>query len=273
MVTEGLSQAVKPPPIAPAYPLDYAEEDDLSIEYPSSDGEPMADNQLQYYHMTNIKAGLDSWYENRPDMFVAGDLLVYYRMNDNETRVAPDVFVVRGVPDRDLFRDSWIVWREGKPPEFALEVATPRTWRRDATEKREIYAGMGVLEYWRFDPTGRFFAPVLIGETLIDGAYQPLPVADNGDGILRGHSAVLGLELCVQPGLELRLYDPASGQWLRTIREESAGRRAAEAALQTAQADLHSVESALQQEAAARRAAEEELQRLREQLRAQQSES
>ena len=266
MVTEGLSQAVKPPPIAPAYPLDYAEEDDLSIEYPSSDGEPMADNQLQYYHMTNIKAGLDSWYENRPDMFVAGDLLVYYRMNDNETRVAPDVFVVRGVPDRDLFRDSWIVWREGKPPEFALEVATPRTWRRDATEKREIYAGMGVLEYWRFDPTGRFFAPVLIGETLIDGAYQPLPVADNGDGILRGHSAVLGLELCVQPGLELRLYDPASGQWLRTIREESAGRRAAEAALQTAQADL-------QQEAAARQAAEAELQRLREQLRAQQSES
>ena len=60
----------------------------------------------------------------------------------------------------------------------------------------------------------------------------------DADGILRGRSDVLTLDICARPGFELRLYDPGSGQWLRTHRES---------------------EEALQ-------AAEEEVRRLREQL-------
>ena len=219
--------------------------DDLSIEYPSSDGEPIAENKWQYVAITDTVSVLENHFLDRPDVYVGGDMLMYYRMNDNQTQVAPDVFVVIGAAGKH-FRDSWIVWREGKAPDFVMEVASPSTWRRDAGEKRNIYAGMGVTEYWRFDPTGEHFTPQLVGERLSDGEYRQIPLEETeGDGIIRGHSAILGLDICIRPGLELRLYDPESKQWLRTHRES-------EEALQTAEAG--------------RQAAEEEVRRLREQL-------
>ena len=230
MVTKRTQPAITQPPYEEA-------EDDLSIEYPSSDGEPMSENQWQYVAMTDTVSALANHFIHRDDVFVAGDLLVYYRMNDNATRVAPDVFVAFGANGKHL-RDSWIVWREGKAPDFVMEVASPSTWRRDAAEKRDIYAEMGVTEYWRFDPTGEHFTPQLVGERLADGEYHPITLETDSEGILRGRSNVLGLDICARPGLELRLYDPESGQWLRTHRES---------------------EEALQ-------AAEEEVRRLREQL-------
>ena len=219
--------------------------DDLSIEYPSSDGEPMSENQWQYVAMTDTVSALANHFIHRPNVFVAGDLLVYYRMNDNATRVAPDVFVVFGASGKHL-RDSWIVWREGKAPDFVMEVASPSTWQRDAAEKRDIYAEMEVSEYWRYDPTGAFFSPELVGERLVGGEYQPITLETDADGILRGRSDVLGLDICARPGLELRLYDPENGLWLRTHRESEEALLAAEAG---------------------RQAADDEVRRLREQLR------
>ena len=215
--------------------------EDPSIVYPSSDGEPMAENEEQLYAMIDAITTLREWYADQEDVHVGGDLLIYYRMNDNETRVAPDVFVVFG--SDKARRPSWRVWVEGKAPDIVMELASGSTWRRDMREKRDIYAEMEVTEYWRFDPSGSYFAPPLIGERLEDGEYTEMPVATGGDGILRGHSRVLGLDLCVMPDGNLRLYDPASGQWLRTY---------------------HETEEAL-------RAAEEENRRLLEQLRALQS--
>ena len=215
--------------------------EDPSIVYPSSDGEPMAENEEQLYAMIDAITTLREWYADQEDVHVGGELLIYYRMNDNETRVAPDVFVVFG--SDKARRPSWRVWVEGKAPDIVMELASGSTWRRDMREKRDIYAEMEVTEYWRFDPSGSYFAPPLIGERLEDGEYTEMPVATGGDGILRGHSRVLGLDLCVMPDGNLRLYDPASGQWLRTH---------------------HETEEAL-------RAAEEENRRLLEQLRALQS--
>ena len=97
-----------------------SEEDDLSIEYPSSDGEPMAESKLQYTPLTDTVSALENYFIDRNDVFIAGDLLVYYRMNDNQTRVAPDVFVVFGAAGNHP-RDSWLVWREGKTPDFVME--------------------------------------------------------------------------------------------------------------------------------------------------------
>ena len=172
-------------------------------------------------------------------------------MNDNETRVAPDVFVVFG--SDKARRLSWIVWREGKAPDIVMELASGSTWRRDMREKRGIYAEMGVTEYWRFDPTSSYFSPPLIGETLVGGEYTAIELITGDEGILRGQSAVLGLDICALPDGDLRFYDPASDQWLRTHRES-------EAALQQAEAEVA-------REMAARQAAEEELRTLREELR------
>ena len=114
-------------------------------------------------------------------------------MNDNETRVEPDVFAVFGVAGKHC-RDNWLVWREGKAPGFVMEIASPSACRRDISVKRDAYAEMGVAECWRCDATGRLFAPPLAAERLTGGQYQPMPLETDGDGVLRGHSGVLDLE-------------------------------------------------------------------------------
>ena len=273
MTTERTPAALKS---ARGGPIENAE-DDLSIEYASSDGEPMAETDFQYVPLTDTIAALRNWFINRTDVYVAGDMLMYYRMNDNATRVAPDIFAVFGAAGNHR-RHSWLVWREGKAPDFVMEIASQSTWRRDVTEKRDIYAGMGVTEYWRFDPTGECFTPALAGERLTDGEYRPLPLETDGADILRGHSAVLGLDICVLPDLELRLYDPASRQWLLTPREseaarleEASARQNAEAALQTAEEARRTAEAALQTSEEARQAVEDEVRLLRERLRSLQS--
>ena len=246
----------------------------------------MSDNDWQFTALTNTVSALRVRYQDRTDVYVAGDMLVYYRMNDNRTRVAPDVYVVFGALGNHR-RRSWVISREGKPPDFVLEVASPRTWARDADKKREIYAGMGVTEYWRFDPTGDCFTPSLVGERLENGEYREIPLSSE-DGILRGYSELLGLDLCVLPGLELRLYDPVTGEWLHTHQEseaarqvaedarqvaedarqmESAARQAAEDARQVESAARQAAEDALKAEQAARQSAEDEVLALRERLR------
>ena len=234
-----------PRPAAVADDGAVVEVDDLTIHYPSSDGEPMAETEWQYIPLTETVAALRHWFRHRTDVYVIGDMLVYYRMNHNDIRVAPDVFVVFGASGGPP-RDSWLVWREGKAPDFVMEIASVGTWQRDAREKRDIYAGMGVTEYWRFDPTGECFTPELAGEQLVDGIYRTLPVAADAAGVLRGVSPLLGLEFRVEAERRLRVYNPATGERLRTLTES---------------------EDALAAEAAARRVTEDENRMLREQLR------
>ena len=243
---------------------DADEVDDLSIIYPSSDGEPMAESEQQYIPMTETVAEMRHWFRDRLDVYVIGDMLVYYRMNRTDIRVAPDIFVVFGVTSRHP-RDSWLVWREGKAPDFVMEIASPGTWRRDVYDKRILYALLGVREYWRFDPTGLCFTPVLVGEALdpITGQYGPLPVIMDASGVLRGHSPLLGLEFRVEEGLRLRVYDPATGERLRTLTEsedllqsETEARQAAETAVTEAEAIASEAETARQAAEAAATEAE-----------------
>ncbi len=228
----------------PRIHYDGDEVDDLTIKYPSSDGERMAENDWQYTALTDTVSTLGVRYQGRDDVYVAGDMLIYYRMNRNDISVAPDVYVVFGAAGNHP-RDSWLVWREGRAPDFVMEIASPSTWRRDATEKRRIYADMGVTEYVRFDPTGDHFSPPLVMETLDGAEYRERPLTTDDDGNLRAHSAVLDLDFCVSPGQQLRLYDPVAGEWLRTHQE---------------------TEDALRFEADARHAAEAEIARLRAEL-------
>ena len=237
-------------------------EDDPDIYYPDSDGNPMAETDAQFYPLTETVLALRQHYADRDDVYVSGDLLVYYRMNDNTVRLAPDVFVVFGVEDH--LRSSYIIWREqGKTPDFVLEIASSSTFVRDMTEKRALYAALGVKEYWRFDPTGQLFSPALVGEQLADdGEYEPIEIGMGQDGFLRGYSAVLALEVCQRPDGDLRLFDPEARTWLSYLAEEVAARLAAEEARDAAEVALETAE-------ATRDAAEARARALEDQLRQQ----
>ena len=229
----------------------------LPVEYPSSDGEPMAENDWQLRAMIDSIAALDVYFRHRPDVYVSGDLLIYYEEGNPGARVAPDVFVVLGAAKHK--RMTYKLWEEPKAPDFVMEVASPKTWRRDVESKRKLYAELGVREYWQFDPRGDLLSPPLQGLCLHEGVYRPLP-ARRMDGTQMLPSEVLGLDLRVDGG-RLRFRDPVSGEDLRTLGEAETARREEAAARRDS-------EILLPQEAAARRAAEALVSELRARLHA-----
>ena len=216
-------------------------------EYPCSDGDRISESQYQYFAIFDTIAALKTMFADRPDVVVAGNLFVYYREGDPGSRVAPDILVMFGASGKH-YRHSWQVWREGGVvPSFVLEVASESTWRTDAGPKRDIYAAMGVTEYWRHDPEPlrNFLPSALIGERLEGGEYRPMSVYTDGAGTLRGHSEVLGLDICVRDSFDLRLYDPVAEQWLLSpdeketaLREQSSELREKAAELREAQAQI-----------------------------------
>ena len=44
-----------------------------ALEYPDSDGRPMADNRLQFQWIVTIKEGVETICWDDPDVFVAGE--------------------------------------------------------------------------------------------------------------------------------------------------------------------------------------------------------
>ena len=55
----------------------------------------------------------------------------------------------------DKRRSNYVVWREGKAPDFVLEILSPSTKRKDIAEKPALYWRMGAQEYFQFDPDRR----------------------------------------------------------------------------------------------------------------------
>ena len=216
--------------------------------YPSSDGKPLAENDWQLEAILSAVDILRAHFEDRPDVYVSGDLLVYYEEGNPRKAVAPDVFVVFGAPKHN--RMIYKLWEEPKAPDFVLEVASRNTWREDLGPKRSIYAALGVTEYWLFDPKDEYFDPPLQGLLLSDGAYRPLPArVESGRRTLS--SAALGLDLQVEDG-KLRFRDAATGEPLPTYaeqralyREERAARERDAATLRVAQARIAELEARL----------------------------
>ena len=213
-----------------------------AVEYPCSDGKPMAENDAQGNAIMYAIGSLRSWFTNRPDVYVSGGLLIYYEEGNPKASVAPDTFVVFGAGM--YFRQTYKLWEEPKAPDFVLEVASANTWREDERPTHKLYERLGVREYWQHDPTGEHLGVRLKGHRLVRGVYEPQPVVHSVDGTLVLRSETLELDLRVK-GEEMYFLDPATGHRLRSHREAEAACLAAEARAE--------------REAAARRAAEARL--------------
>ena len=223
-----------------------------AIEYPSSDGKPMTEGDAQLFPMIYAVERLRLYFHRDPDVYVSANLLIYYEEGNPKRRVAPDVFVVLGVPDR--MRDNYLLWEEPKAPDFVLEITGPKKWRRDQGPKRRLYQRLGVREYWQYDPTGDYLEPALQGLKLVAGRYEVLPVRKFEDGTLAGWSAVLGLELrLVARGM--RFFEPHTGEELLDYSEVQDKLKADEEKRKAAEALAEQEAEARRREAAARLAA------------------
>lgn len=124
--------------------------DDL-VFYPDSDGEPMAQNTLQFNWIVKIKEGLEILYGSIADVFVAGDLFWYPVKGDNTIKYAPDAMVVFGRPKG--YRGSYLQWKEGNiPPQVVFEILSPSNTREEMERKLDFYQRYGAEEYYVYDP-------------------------------------------------------------------------------------------------------------------------
>jgi Uma2 family endonuclease len=178
----------------------------VEVDYPTSDGKPMAETQRHLNEMVDTIQALDDHYAETPGVHVAGNLLLYYEEGNPRKHISPDVQVTFGIAKLPL-RDYFLVWKEGKCPDVAIEITSKSTRRHDQGKKLVIYRDvLKVREYFLFDPTEDYLDPPLQGFRLVGGDYARIkPVSG------RLPSKMLGLHL-ERDGGHLRFFDPGAAE-------------------------------------------------------------
>ena len=132
----------------------------------------------------------------------------------------PDLLVAFGVdPSAYEASNGYVISEQGKPPDFVLEVVSASTADTDTGAKRDDYARLGILEYWRFDKTGQHHGTRLAGDRLENGVYVSIDIDELSEEVLQGYSEALGLHLRWERG-ELGWHDPATGRHIATFDTE-----------------------------------------------------
>ena len=201
-------------------------------------------------------------FSSRSDVLVDSGGFVFYNEYSMDYRFRPDLYVAFDVDETAIRRrNGYVIWEAGKPPDFALEVASGSTHEWDTGGKPGLYASVGITEYWRVDPTGGdLYGYALSRDVLVDGVYHPIDLYTEDDGTIWDYSAVLDLCICWNPAWDwdvddeshLRFYDRNTGRYLCDIslveaeRDEAvAGREQAVAALEQAQERIRQLEAQL----------------------------
>lgn len=152
-------------------------------------------------------------FSRRADVFIGAGGFVFWNPDNGNDRVGPDCFITIGTdPDFVYQFPNYFVWEVGKPPDLVLEVASPSTASNDLGHKRDLYARLGVTEYWKMDPTGgELYGVALMGERLVDGEYVAYDLNVEPDGTVWSRSEVLNLGFRWD-GERFSIRDPLTGE-------------------------------------------------------------
>ena len=226
----------------------------LDNGYPTSDGKPMAETDYHRDLMMDLIATLRAFYAEQENVYVSGNLLLFYEENNRRKHISPDVFVVQGVGRYQ--RPNYLLWEE-RPPCFVIELTSSSTRNEDLTTKMALYQDvLKVQEYFLFDPCGDYLDPSMQGWRLRNGVYRRIrPVA----GRLPSRTTGLHLE---RDETVLRLWNPETGERLLLPIEEAEER--------AEQAEGRATAEAMSRRESERRAADSaaEVARLRRELAA-----
>ena len=200
------------------------------VEYPESDDTPM-ESMKQWNVVAQVVMALRRFLG--AGALVAANMGVYYRRGDPTGVVVPDLFVAMGKPKIDE-PGTYLMWEQGKPPDFALEVASKSTFRRDRKEKIDIYRKVGVKEYFLHDATERFLRPRLQGHRAAmvenekgekERQYVPIEPTILPNGGLCLHSNELKLDFHAVPGESAPLLFAPDGTLLLSHEDAAAEER------------------------------------------------
>ena len=200
---------------------------------------PPRDDMQNFLHLSRPghPGALDRHFGISNATAVLSEAPVRWEPSQQQGHRIPDLLVAFGV-DRAaaVEQKGYSIREQGKPPDFVMEIASENTGQNDIKEKRDDYAGFGIPEYWRFDPSGGdYHGDPLAGDRLMDGVYQSIEINETDGQHQWGHSDVLNLDLCWEEG-RLRWWDPVRRRYLETHDEEADARIAAEARAEAAEA-------------------------------------
>lgn len=213
-------------------------------QYPTGDGRPLGETPIHRDNLLNAVKVLDRHFANEPQVYVSGNMFVYYERGNRHKHVSPDVFVAFGVP-KDKPRDAYFIWEEAHGLDFVVELTSRSTKEEDFDDKMAIYQDeIVVREYFLFDPKDEYLDPPLQGYRLREGKYAGIEMVEG-----RLPSEVIGLHL-ERDGEWLRFFNPSTGLWLPTAEEREfaleAERDAARAERERAEAERERAEAEVQ---------------------------
>src|SRR5262249_18513954 len=133
---------------------------------------PLGETQIHFFLILQLVEMLDAWFAKEPQVHVGGDMMLYYEEGNPYKYVSPDVQVTFGIPKLPQ-RTVFLVWKEGKSPDFIIEVTSKSTSRNDLSVKLILYRDvLRVKEYFLFDPLSEYLDPQFVGYTLTNGDYE-----------------------------------------------------------------------------------------------------
>mgnify|MGYP001500614863 CR=1 FL=1 len=175
------------------------------IYYPESDGKPIGETDLHIILITELFNILKTHFHHALDVKVIADMMFYYEEGNPQKCISPDVMVVKGVGKH--LRRVYKTWEE-KIPDVIFEISSRKTWREDIQKKYTLYQGLGVKEYYIFDPEYKYLAEPLLAHHLKDGTFRPIKVKKH-----QVFSPCLNLEI-IDTGETLRLLNPETNEFL-----------------------------------------------------------
>jgi Uma2 family endonuclease len=196
------------------------------VFYPESDGQPMGETELHRDEIVYLIEAFQERFQGEPNVYVGGNLFLYYRRGDPRAVICPDVMVVQGVPKLPS-RRIYKLWEEGEAPCLAAEVRSDSTEGKDFAGKKALYESLGIEEYFLYDPLA-LRSPQIQGFRLADdGRYQPVSPEPDGSLVSDTTGVTLRLE-----GQLIRMVETATGRmFLRRSEVNAALKREKEARL------------------------------------------
>ena len=211
--------------IAEAAVLPYGD-----VHYPESDGQPMGETETHGNETWELIQALRHFLRDQPDVYVGGNLFVYYEEGNPRAVVCPDVFVARGVPKlvtrggREEKRRTYKLWEEGRAPSMVIEVTSKSTRDEDEEEKKVKYARLGVEEYFLYDPLGEYLEPRLQGFRLLGDRYRPIQPHAAEEAAARRHAE----EQAAEEATARREAEERAAEEAAARQQEAAARRKSE---------------------------------------------
>jgi len=186
------------------------------VFYPESDGQPMGETELHRDEIVYLIEAFKKRFQEEAEVYVGGNLFLYYRRGDPRAVICPNVMVIKGVPKLPP-RRTYKLWEEGETPCVVIEVRSDSTEGNDFAGKKALYESLGIEEYFLYDPLALRIPQILGFRLADDGRYQPVDPEPDGSLL----SATTGVTLRLE-GQLIRMVETVTGQKFLRIPETEA---------------------------------------------------